>query len=839
MAQQQIDWTKLPDIDLKGLPDDIPAPKQEQSKEKSLTDKFWDSLKSTVGKYDRTGTIVPAIENLNKILPTLYGTDESALPPIRGVTRPYLPEINLSESNNLSSLVTGIPITHPHAKVAQFAYDNLIRPSSSIIGATTDFIGGKIISGGTGLIKSGAKLLRRGNINKVADNIVSKVDDVVDNVNLLPNTATKPTNLDPNFNQGMGNPELAGSVPYKPTTPELPTLPQDLRNAKPRYNMGSSSYTPQFESDLDKALYIISRPTPSKRDADYLKFVMEQTGLDELSARNLGAKIRNQLKDILKGQTDEFVKIPQLFKKEVAPNPIVAQNPNLPTRIKLKDLSPESINKAQEYGYRTTGELADDGSMIMTRELVDEIPTSPKIIMPNPKPDDILTPQMANPPNQPPIGLADELEDIPIFDESKASILTEMYNLPRGLLAAGDVSSAAWRQGKPLMLTKAWWNSWGSAFKSLGSEEAFKQSQKRLFNNPLVKPTKKFKKDGTPDLKVDGTPKLGKSLADKIGLHLTDLTSLSKREEAIASTWAEKVPLGVGKLTRATNRMYTTFLNELRVSSLESMLKDAKRMGLGDENNLPMMRDLASLVMDMTGRGKLSGTIAGKNISAERYGNLINSFLFSPRLAAAQVRLYNRWFNPASYWKENPVVRKEKLKGLLAVGGFWGTLATLGKIGGAQVSDNPTNADFGKIRIGDTRMDVAGGMQQYLVAASRLIQQESTSSQTGKTKEFGKGYNAPSMGKTIGNFAYNKLHPTMRFAVDLLTASDYKGTGEYGSMDLTSLNPMDNEITNKFIFLVAQDLYEIAQEQPDLLPWLALPVMSGAVSTQTYPKKKE
>lgn len=826
MAQQQIDWTKLPDIDLKGLPDDIPALKQEQSKEKPFTDKLWD-----FGK---------------KVLATAYGTDESVLPPIRGVTRPLLPKIP-------PTIKTGNPLIDVQGQI----YENIVRPSSSVIGAATDYLGGKIISGGTGLIKSGAKLLRRGNITKVADNIVNKVDDVIDDVILPPNTATKP-------NGGWIDLSPPKIETPKPTTPKLPILPQDLRNAKPRYNMGSSSYTPQFESDLDKALYIIAKPTPSKRDADYLKFVIEQTGLDELSARNLGAKIRSQLKDILKGQTDEFVKIPQLFKKEIAPNPIVAQNPDLPTRIKLKDVTPESVNKAQEYGYRTTGELSEDGSLIMTREpiqeilpprdefmeqwwkdsgLIDQLEKYSGIL-----PEKNVTPikpslpkQVGNPPNQPPIktsGVVDELEEIPVFDEHKASILTEMYNLPRGLLAAGDVSSAAWRQGKPLMLTKAWWTSWGNAFRSLGSEEAFKQSQKRLFNNPLVKPTKKFKKDGTPILNADGTPKLGKSLADEIGLHLADLTSLSKREEAIASTWAEKVPLGVGKLTRATNRMYTTFLNELRVSSLESMLKDAKRMGLGDETNLPMMKDLASLVMDMTGRGKLSGTIAGKNISVERYGNLTNSFLFSPRLAAAQVRLYNRWFNPASYWKENPVVRKEKLKGLLAVGGFWGTLVTLGKIGGAKIEDNPTNADFGKIRIGDTRMDVAGGMQQYLVAASRLIQQESTSSQTGKTKEFGKGYNAPSMGKTIGNFAYNKLHPTMRFAVDLLTASDYKGTGKYGSMDLTSLNPMDNEITNKFIFLVAQDLYEIAQEQPDLLPWLALPVMTGAVSTQTYPKKE-
>lgn len=96
-------------------------------------------------------------------------------------------------------------------------------------------------------------------------------------------------------------------VPKKITlpNPELsldttPTLPKDLQGAKPRYNIRDKSYSPQFESDIDKAAYITAQTNPSKRDADYLKFVMDNTGLDEQGARNLGKQVKNHVKGTLK-----------------------------------------------------------------------------------------------------------------------------------------------------------------------------------------------------------------------------------------------------------------------------------------------------------------------------------------------------------------------------------------------------------------------------------------------------------------------------------------------------------------------------------------------------------
>jgi len=70
-------------------------------------------------------------------------------------------------------------------------------------------------------------------------------------------------------------------------------LPRDLAGAKPRYR----DHTLTFESDIDRALYILAQRQKSKRDADYLSFVMEMTGMDEAAARSAGGRVREAIRD--------------------------------------------------------------------------------------------------------------------------------------------------------------------------------------------------------------------------------------------------------------------------------------------------------------------------------------------------------------------------------------------------------------------------------------------------------------------------------------------------------------------------------------------------------------
>ena len=95
-------------------------------------------------------------------------------------------------------------------------------------------------------------------------------------------------------------PETAPKVDEK-KTPQPPaesaSLPQSLAGAKPRYAFGSRQFTLSFESDLDRAAYITAQSKPSKRDAEYLSFAMEASGLTEEQVRAHGQRVRTAIKE--------------------------------------------------------------------------------------------------------------------------------------------------------------------------------------------------------------------------------------------------------------------------------------------------------------------------------------------------------------------------------------------------------------------------------------------------------------------------------------------------------------------------------------------------------------
>jgi len=173
----------------------------------------------------------------------------------------------------------------------------------------------------------------------------------------------------------------------------------------------------------------------------------------------------------------------------------------------------------------------------------------------------------------------------------------------------------------------------------------------------------------------------------------------------------------------------------------------------------------------------------------------------------------------------SPYVRKQYLKAAVSTAGAWFAFAELAKMAGGdevQVSTDPTSADFGKVRIGDTRLDAAGGFQQFLVAFARSMAGGATSSSTGQFHPFGEGYQAQTQEDMMQRFMVNKLNPTAKFAYDIANASQY--------------NPfhLGDRTLQMFIPLIAQDMQEMAKNNPELLPWM-VPAMFG-MGTQTYSK---
>lgn len=161
----------------------------------------------------------------------------------------------------------------------------------------------------------------------------------------------------------------------------LPTLPRELAGAKPRYNIGQVAYEPQFESDVDKAAYITAQTTPSARDADYLDFVMDETGYDETKARAYGRLVKAHVSTLAKQQDEPGeLDVPTLLQAAGMKKQTEEAAAPTATFLGYSDPRGEENGVAQPL-YNISGGPKDRSTVSGTTELekagVSEVPKTP------------------------------------------------------------------------------------------------------------------------------------------------------------------------------------------------------------------------------------------------------------------------------------------------------------------------------------------------------------------------------------------------------------------------------------------------------------------------------
>jgi N12 class adenine-specific DNA methylase len=146
-----------------------------------------------------------------------------------------------------------------------------------------------------------------------------------------------------------------------------PALSPDLAGAKPRYAHGNKQFTPTFDNDIDRAAFIASQTTPSKRDADYVKFVQDATGWTEDEVRAHGKKVRETIKGMAKDAEAGPLAVPAVHgtasaaadaeadaevKAKKQPEP--AANPHAGKWFGTKAKADDYIAKKKADGYEAT-----------------------------------------------------------------------------------------------------------------------------------------------------------------------------------------------------------------------------------------------------------------------------------------------------------------------------------------------------------------------------------------------------------------------------------------------------------------------------------------------------
>jgi len=315
----------------------------------------------------------------------------------------------------------------------------------------------------------------------------------------------------------------------------------------------------------------------------------------------------------------------------------------------------------------------------------------------------------------------------------------EVANMPRAIMASFDVS-APFRQGifmisHPVRFAK----NFVKMFRYFGSEKAYKALNKEITSRPTYGLMEKYK------LAITGASK-----------------PMSGREEQFFSQWAEKIPV-LGRGVRASDRAYTGFLNKMRADLFDDILMNSRKSGINVKNP-KFLKDLAGFINTASGRGDMGKTL-------EKAAVPLNTLFFSPKLIASRLKM----ISPVYYMRLSPGVRKEAMKSLMAYGTLMTTVLGLSKAAGAEVELDPRSSDFAKIKIGNTRIDIAGGTQQYIRVLTQLVTGEQKSTKTGKITEMGEKFGSATRWDTARRFFENKFSPVVSLGMALMKGKTFAG----------------------------------------------------------------
>jgi len=354
---------------------------------------------------------------------------------------------------------------------------------------------------------------------------------------------------------------------------------------------------------------------------------------------------------------------------------------------------------------------------------------------------------------EPVLGKSFVKKSVEIIDRIKSKPLTrgqrimgqfkELFNFPRAMLASTDFSMGGrqgwmipffqvakrdgWKISFPLTGAKAWIKAVGHGYRAFFSED---------YADFI-------------DLQIKTHPQY--DLLKKSGVFLSERGQLSESEEYFASKVAQSFP-GV----KASERSYVTTANAMRSYCFYSIAE--QWAGTGKSPDLPK---LGKILNHLTGRGDLGYL---KNL-----GPALNIAFFAPKLTISHIQkpldllpIQDGKFR----WSPSQKILAATLAEAFGTGML--VLWLLSKRKGIEVEFNPKSTDFGKVKIGKTRIDFWGGYSQIMRLVARMA--------TGEIKtSAGEHYDIPRM-EVVARFLQTKLSPVAGALLDAYRGEDFKGS---------------------------------------------------------------
>lgn len=331
--------------------------------------------------------------------------------------------------------------------------------------------------------------------------------------------------------------------------------------------------------------------------------------------------------------------------------------------------------------------------------------------------------------------VVDSIEASLTGGQKAAKVAGQILGAPRSVMASYDLSGTL-RQGGTLAprYPKEFADAVKYQLKAFGSEEGFQEGAAAIRGS-------QFYESGV-----------------KSGLATKAAEGISHTEEAFVSNLLDKVP-GI----HASDRAYSMMLSKFRQNVYDTLLTDAQQAGREIAPN--ELKDIAKVINTFTGRGDL-----GKYL--EKHSESLTTALFSPRLWKSRLDM----LNPVFYAKLSGPAQKVALESAASFAATASTVLGLAAMAGATVETDPRSSDFGKIKVGNTRYDILGGLQQNLVFAWREISGEKKNSETGDVTSLTDGkFGGADRLSTLKDLIQNKENPVLAAGQRILSGKDRGG----------------------------------------------------------------
>lgn len=304
---------------------------------------------------------------------------------------------------------------------------------------------------------------------------------------------------------------------------------------------------------------------------------------------------------------------------------------------------------------------------------------------------------------------------------------------------------------------------------SLDNSAIFNQGWKTMWTNPAI-----WAKNATQSFADISKTLGGKAVLDEVNADIVSRPNyeLMKKaklavglsEEVFPPTIAEKIP-GIARLYKASEAAYTGFLQRTRADVFDKMVQIAKETDV--ELTKEELESIGAMVNSLTGRGGF-GKLEGSAVK------VADTLLFSPRFLKSQ---FDVLLHPVTGAGGSNFVRRQASANLLKIIGGTATILGIAKaLDPDSVEFDPRSADFGKIKVGNTRFSVGGGLPAVITLASRLGTMSTKSSTSGKERELNAGgYGQDTAFDVVVSFFANKASPVGGIVRDYLKGEDFDG----------------------------------------------------------------